>query len=405
MTTLVKEDIRTRVYDETALAFSSGKRRILHEGGTSSSKTYSVIQFLIDLAQMTAVPITISIVSESLPHLKQGAMKDFFAILGESKENNRFFNLTESRYSRPDWKGVFEFFGADTEGKAEGPRREILFINQGEHVKWEVARQLDIRTKRFTILDWNPSAEFWVYQYETSPGVMVPGWLRNGREENAYCHSTYLDALDVLPEQTIIDIEAYKDTDPNWWRIYGEGELGRIEGLVYPFFEQVDELPKGEVTVGLDFGFRDVTAVVKNVTIGDSLYSEEILYASDLTNDEIARQMDLAGLRPYEIFADSAEPKSIEEIYQKGFNIKPAEKGPGSVEYGHQKVLQYKQYWTKSSTNCIKEQRNFRYVQDKEGKYTQETVHKYSHGMDARRYPVATRIVSVRRKSKHSMSM
>ena len=130
--------------------------------------------------------------------------------------------------------------------------------------------------------------------------------------------------------------------------------------------------------------------MVKNVIAGENLYSQELIYETNLTNDEIALKMEELGVQKNfdEILAESAEPKSIEEIYRYGFNIKPCPKGPGSVEYGHQKIRQYKQFWTKDSTNCIKEQRNFRYVSDKNGKLTEKTTHIFSHGMDARRYGV-----------------
>ena len=258
-------------------------------------------------------------------------------------------------------------------------------MNEGNNIPWETARGLDIRTSRYTIVDWNPVGEFWAHEF----------WLNDAN--STYVHSTYLDARDVLPKQTVEDIESYRDKDPNWWHIYGLGLVGKIEGLVYPYFDQVDELPAGDIQYGLDFGFSDDPAVLTaNVLIGDKLYSKELMYATGLTNDVIARNMDLLGLRDQhaEIFADSSEPKSIEEIYRKGFNVKPCEKGPGSVEYGIQKVNQYKQYWTKGSTNCIKEQRNFRYIPDKNGKLTEKTTHKWSHGMDSRRYAVSSRITS-----------
>jgi phage terminase large subunit len=167
--------------------------------------------------------------------------------------------------------------------------------------------------------------------------------------------------------------------------------MGKIEGLVYPFFSQVDALPPGDVFYGLDFGFSDDPAVlVRNVIQGDSLYSEEMIYQRGMTNQDLAARMKELGVRTAhdEIWADSAEPKSIEEIHQRGFNVKPCVKGADSVEYGHQRVRQYKHYWTKNSVNCIKEQRNFRYVADKDGKFTEKTTHLFSHGMDARRYGV-----------------
>lgn len=386
----------TRIFKEILQAWVGGKRRSLLEGGTAATKTWSALQALILIAQEAIEPLLLSVVSESLPHLKRGAIRDFFNILGESQDTNPYYNKTECMYSRPDWKGKIEFFGADDASKVKGPRRDILFINEGNNIPWETARGLDIRTSRFTIVDWNPTSSFWAHEF----------WLN--QPENAYCHSTYLDAKAVLPAQKVADIEAYRERDPNWWNVYGLGLLGKIEGLVYPFFEQVDSLPPGDIIYGLDFGFSEDPAVlVANVFVGDKLYSKELIYQTGLTNDVLARNMDLLGIRQHydEIFADSAEPKSIEEIYQKGFNIKPCEKGQGSVEYGIQKVNQYKQFWTKDSLNCIKEQRNFRYIADKNGKLTEKTTHKWGHGLDARRYVVASRREASRTRpqSKHSV--
>ena len=378
----------TRVFKDILAAWVGNKRRCLLEGGTSSSKTYSCIQALIVIASEAKSPLLISIVSESLPHLKRGAMRDFFNILDESPDNNPYFNKTEGVYRCPSWKGQIEFFGADDQSKVRGPRRDILYMNEGNNIPWETARGLDIRTSTFTIVDWNPVGEFWAHEnWMDDPGT-------------SYSHSTYLDAKAVLPAQTVADIESYKDKDPNWWHIYGLGLIGKIEGLVYPFFEQVDELPPGDVGYGLDLGFSDDPAVlVANVIQGDKLFSHELMYKTGMTNDVIARNMDLLGIRTNydEIIADCAEPKSIAEIHAKGFNIKPCEKGQGSVEYGIQKVNQYKQFWTRTSLNCIKEQRNFRYVTDKDGKLTEKTTHRFSHGMDARRYYVSSQITRAHR--------
>ena len=378
--------LATRLLGETLQAFGSGKRRCLHEGGTYSSKTYSILQALIVIAREAISPLLISVVSESLPHLKRGALRDFFELLKESQDTNPYFNKTECMYSRPDWKGRIEFFGADDASKVRGPRRDILFINEGNNVPWETARGLDVRTSRFTIVDWNPVSEFWVHEH----------WQND--TENVYIHSTYLDARAVLPAQKVADIESYRDKDPNWWNVYGLGLLGKVEGLVHPYFEQVDDLPKGDVFYGLDFGFTDDPAVlVANVVVGDALYSKELIYQTGLTNDVLARNMDLLHVRQNydEIWADSAEPKSIEELHLKGYNVKPCEKGQGSVQYGIQKVNQYRQFWTKDSVNCIKEQRNFRYITDKDGKLTEKTTHKWGHGMDARRYAVSSTFKTV----------
>jgi phage terminase large subunit len=331
------------------------------------------------IAKHAKSKLLISVVSESLPHLKRGAIRDFKNILGEAFDDNAY-NKTEQTYHFKN--ADIEFFGADESAKVHGPRRHILFINEANNVPWDTARGLDIRTSKFTFLDWNPVSEFWAHEH----------WI--GKPENVYIHSTYLDALDVLPAEVVKNIESNKN-DPNWWNVYGLGRLGKIEGLVYPLFGQVNELPHGEMFYGLDFGFStDVTSLVKNVIIDDQLYSQELIYERGLTNQDIAVRMTELGVVKHsdEIFADSAEPKSIEEIYQRGFNIKACAKGPGSVEYGHQRVRQYKQFWTNDSLNCIKEQRNFRYILDKNSKLTDKTTHLWSHSMDARRYAIMGKV-------------
>ena len=303
-------------------------------------------------------------------------MRDFFALLGESPSSNPHYNMSEHIYDFG--KGKIEFFPADEPSKMRGGRRDILFINEANNVGYDAYRELDIRTKLFTYLDWNPVSEFWAHEN----GLI-------SRPDTKYIHSTYLDALNVLPPEVVKNIESNKDLDSNWWNVYGLGRIGKVEGLVYPYFEQCDELPKGDIFYGMDFGYsNDPSVLVKNVVLGECLYSHEIFYESGLTNDAICHRMDEGGVRRGydEIFADSSEPKSIEEIHRFGFNIKPCAKGADSVEYGHQKVRQYKQFWTRSSLNCIKEQRNFRYIADKDGKLTDKTTHQYSHGSDARRY-------------------
>ncbi len=368
----------TSVFEANLAAWHGGKRRAFNEGGTSSSKTFSLLQLLILIAQNAKRPFLISVVSESLPHLKRGCVRDFMAIMGDAFDGTRF-NKTEHIYKFG--LGTIEFFPADEPSKMRGGRRDILFLNEANNVSYDAFRELDVRTRLFTFADWNPVSEFWAHS---------EGWLT--RPDSAFIHSTYMDARSVVPPEIVKAIESNKDTDPNWWNVYGLGRLGKVTGLVYPTFEQVDAMPTGgQEFYGLDFGYSsDPTALVRCIIIGDQLYSEELIYEAGLTNDAIAHRMDEAGVKRNhaEIFADSAEPKSIDEIHKFGFNIKPCPKGADSVEFGHQKVRQYKQYWTKASLNAIKEQRNFRYIADKDGKFTEKTTHMFSHGQDARRYAV-----------------
>jgi phage terminase large subunit len=354
-------------------------RRAFNEGGTASSKTWTVLQILTLAAQNAKSPLLISVVSESFPHLRRGCIRDFFTILGESQDNNPRWSKTDHVYSFGH--GVIEFFSLDEPDKARGGRRDILFLNEANNNQYDSYLQLDMRTKLFTFADWNPTSEFWVHE---------KGLLQE--PENCYIHSTYQDAIHVLPPETVMAIEKLKTTDPNAWRIYGLGLMGKIEGLVYPNFGQCDALPPGDLFYGLDFGFSgDPAVLTRHVIQGEDLYSEEMIYQTGLTNQDLATMMKGLGVSTGrdEIWADSAEPKSIEEIHRYGFNIKPVAKGKDSVEYGHQRVRQYRQHWTKGSVNCIKEQRNFRYVADKDGRYTEKTMHLFSHGMDSRRYAIA----------------
>ncbi len=368
----------TLIYEQNAVAFNTkGIRRALNEGGTWASKTYSILQLLILINQYTKTPLLTSIVSESLPHLRRGCLRDFFNILGESQDNNPHFNKSDHVYDFG--LGKIEFFGADEADKLRGGRRDILFVNEANNITWNAWRELDTRTRLFSFADWNPTSSFWAHEYLI------------GKPENIYIHSTFLDALRVIPPDVITNIKRQGENDPNWWNVYGLGRIGKVEGLVYPSFEQVDELPKGDTFYGLDFGYSsDPTALTRNVLAKGALYSQELIYEAGLTNDAICHRMDELGVRRGhdEIYADSAEPKSIAEIHRFGFNVKPCAKGADSVEFGHQKIRQYKQFWVKSSLNGIKEQRNFRYIQDRDGKLTDKTTHQYSHLMDSRRYAV-----------------
>lgn len=385
MTTATQLTIKTtKVYEAILQAMKDGKKGILLEGGTYSSKTYSALQALIVVAQESPQRLDIDIVSESIPHLKGGCLKDFFNILEEATSNNPCYNQTDHIYRHPSWQGVFTFLSADNM-KALGMRRDILFINEGDTLFWETAKELISRTNIFIIIDWNPRSEFWAHEFYLND----PKW--------AYDHSTYLDALDVIPPGKREDIVDLGRKDPNYHNIYEMGLMGKIGGLVYPFFEQVDDLPEGCYFYGLDYGFSsDPTVLVKNVVIGDRLYSQEMFFDdSGLTNPDICQKMELLKIKNDPISPTPDEPKSDEEIRRWGFNVlEPVmgqTMGKGSVAFGVKKVNQHYQYWTKDSLNCIKEQRNFRFIKDRQtGEFTERTTHQWSHGMDARRYGVAS---------------
>jgi phage terminase large subunit len=378
----------TCIYEQNAAAWLSGtKRRAFNEGGTSSSKTYSIMQLLILIAGYAKSRLLISVVSESMPHLKRGAIRDFMELMGDQFHEN-CWNKTDKIYLFGN--GTIEFFSADEPAKLRGGRRDILFLNEANNIAYDSYRELDVRTRRFIFADWNPVSEFWYHENNLG-----------SQPENAYIHSTYMDVKSVLPPEIVANIERNRLTDPNWYNVYGLGLLGKIEGLVYPVFNQVPEFPPGGYEFfGLDFGYsNDPTVLVRCKIRGDELYSQQLIYQTGMTNDEIARRMAEVGVKKNydEIWADSAEPKSIEEIHRYGFNVKPVQKGADSVEFGHQKVREFRQYWTQDSLDCIKEQRNFTYIRDKDNKLTDKTTHRWSHGMDARRYGVIGAFAPVER--------
>lgn len=377
----------TSIFFQNLDAISDRDIRIaVNEGGTSSSKTYSALQVLIDISIHRTKPLLTSVVSESMPHLKRGAMRDFMILMGDRFDPN-LWNASEHIYTFG--AAQMEFFSADIPGKVRGPRRDILYLNEANNIPKPTYDELSIRTRRFEILDHNPVSEYWAHELKGKPHVR---WI----------HSTYLDAKHVLPAEVVQKIEAKRETDPNWWNVYGLGLVGNVEGLVHPLFQQVECLPDiGEPFYGLDFGYtNDPTTLVKNVIEPgrdggpSTLYSDELIYETGLTNQAIAAKMESLGVRKGydEIFADAAEPKSIDEISAFDFNIKPAPKGPDSIRNGIQVVNTYKQVWTKRSLNGIKEQRNYRYIQDKNGKYTNKPIDCYNHLMDARRYAMVGKL-------------
>lgn len=385
MVTETKQIILTSVFNQIMDAWLGGKRRVFLEGGTESSKTYSVMQLLrLILENWTGEPLLATVTSESMPHLKRGAMRDFLNIMGDDLIESQW-NRSDFVYTFPKSKCRLEFVSDDQPEKFTGGRRDIQFWNELNNIHRLSYMEGDLRTQRFTIADWNPYSEFWFHDDKLAD-----------ESGNVYIHGlTYHDAPEVASKRVIETVEGYKDKDPNYYRVHALGLTGSLEGLVYPLFKQVDELPEGDYFYGLDYGFAvDPTVLVKNVIIGDKLYSQEMFWDNTaLTNEGIAREMSLCGVKaPDLVRADRDELKSAEELRQLGFNVQPVDKAYYGREYRIKKVNEYYQHWTKDSLNCIKGQRNYRYIEDKEhpGRFTDKTTHQWSHGMTAREFAVAS---------------
>jgi phage terminase large subunit len=346
-------------------------------GGASASKTISILLWLIDKAQ-TNQGLLISVVSETFPHLKRGAMRDFLNIMEtHGYFQNKRWNKTDCIYEFPT-HSIIEFFSADQPGKVRGPRRDIMFINEANNVTYETYTQLEIRTKDIIWLDWNPVAEFWWYS-EVLP-----------KQDVDFLTLTYRDNEALTPEQ--VDALEVRKGNKNWWQVYGLGQLGVIEGRIYTdWLLDIENIPHEArlERYGLDFGYsNDPTAIVAIYKFNQGYILDEVCYQKKLDNHQIANILlnQDRGL----VIADSAEPKSIDEILSYGVSILPSMKGAGSVQKGIQFVQQQRISVTKRSINLIKEYRNYLWIPDRDGKYTKDSIPKPfdNHALDAIRYGI-----------------
>lgn len=367
-----------KIYDAVA---QQHPRVVSNRGSARSTKTYSILQFLDEILPYDKPGEVTSVVSETLPHLKKGAIRDYESIKGGDLKNNPAWSESEHTYTYPNGAKL-EFFSADASGKVHGPQRKRLFINECNHISYETYRQLAIRTSGTIFLDYNPTSDFWaIEKVESLPtSVMI--------------HSTYKDNP-FLSAQQVAEIESNKQ-DVNWWRVYGLGLIGRNEGVIFDF-EQVDALPEPDgyvETYGIDFGFTNDPTTICHTLIDTGrkvVYFDEICYQRGMLNADIAATMQAAGVpeRSTMIFADCAEPKTIEELCQYGYNVLPCYKATRKAEQ-LQMMRGYKIYFTKRSTNAIREARGYVWAQDKNGNPLNEPIAFNDHFMDAARYSLVS---------------
>lgn len=356
-------------------------------GGTSAGKTISILQLLIDDAQADKKPTLTSVVSESFPHLKRGAMRDFKNIMMDHKYwKDANWNATDYTYTFESGSRI-EFFSADQPSKVRGPRRDRLFINECNNIPYEAFDQLEVRTKEYIYLDWNPTSEFWFYER-----------LLGDYEDLDFITVTYLDN-EALDESIVKSIEARKGNS-QWWRVYGLGLLGEVEGRIFTGWKtDLDEIPHEARLVkrGLDFGYsNDPTAIVDIYEYNGGFILDEVLYRKGMTNSDIANHLKALNNQDVLMIADSSEPKSIEELHRYGIYVMGANKGQGSINQGIAFMQSQRISVTKRSTNLIKEYRGYMWTKDKS---TEEIVNKAqdfaNHLMDATRYALESYIPSV----------
>lgn len=364
-------------------------------GGTSGGKTYGILPILIDKS-IKKNGLEISVVSESVPHLRRGALKDFEKIMrstGRWVESH--FNKTHLKYTFHNGSYI-EFFSADQPDRLRGARRHILYINECNNITFEAYQQLSIRTSQEVWLDFNPTHEFW-YHTDVQMDEDFEEVVLTYKDNDALSESIVKEIEKAL-KKGYYDVNGSIDDESNvknkfwanWWKVYGLGLLGSLEGVVFSNWSQIEEVPNEAKLLGygLDFGYtNDPTALIAVYKIDNKVIFQELVYETKLLNQDIVDQLNYYNVKDNElIYADSAEPKSIEEIYRKGFNIKPVKKGSDSINFGISILQEQEILVTTSSVNLIKELRNYTWDTDKNGKKINKPIDAYNHAIDAARY-------------------
>jgi phage terminase large subunit len=350
------------------------------QGGSSAGKTISILILLIDKCIKTP-GLEVSVVSESIPHLRRGCVKDFLKIM---KETGRFipsnYNKTLLRYEFTNGSYI-EFFSADSEEKLRGGRRQILYINECNSIHYESYLQLAIRTSQDIYLDYNPSSKFWAHTEVI------------GQADTDFIVLNYKDN-EALPIEVVAMLESNREKAKtstyweNWVRVYLDGEIGQIEGTIFTDFEIIDKIPEDARLLGhgVDFGYsNDPCAVIALYKWNEDIIVDEIVYQTGLLNSELSNLLktnDVIG----ELYCDSAEPKSIQELKRMGHNARPVEKGKDSVNYGIQILQQKHMFVTRRSRNLLDEFSKYLWKKNRDGGYEKTPIDAYNHACDALRY-------------------
>lgn len=359
---------------------SCKKRLSIHQGGSRSGKTFSCVQVLAEwCAANPNAGWTISVVRKTFPSLRGSVLRDFVEVLtSQGWYTERNHNKTEQTYNL--FGNMWEFISVDTPDRIRGRKRQICYVNEINELSRDETYQLLMRTTEKFICDFNPSMEY-SYIYDE----LIP------RDDANFFVSTYRDNP-FLNKQTIAEIERLKDTDENYWRVFGLGQKGISRDTVFVTHTYKERPEQAKLLAyGLDWGYAtDPTALVAVYILGDlqgDIYIEEVMYETGMTNQDLAQYMRQLGItRSTEVIADSAEPKSIEELRREGFNVKPAKKGPDSVRAGIDIMRRRKLYVKADSVNVGKEFRNYKWKSDKDGRLMGQPIDLYNHAVDATRY-------------------
>lgn len=364
----------------------TARKRVI-QGGTSAGKTFGVIPILINKA-LKHPGTEISIVSESIPHLRRGALKDFLKIMvWTQRMEEKKFNRSLLTY-RFDNGSYIEFFSADQPDKLRGARRNVLYINEANNVDFESYQQLAIRTSNEIWIDFNPTSEFWAHTEvlkDTDAELLILTY-----KDNEALPTTIVDEIEKAKEKA--KTSSYWD---NWWRVYGLGQIGALQGGVFENWEQIDTIPNEAklLAYGMDFGFtNDPTTLTAIYQYNGKHILDEVIYQTQLTTMDLNNLMKQKGVvKGKSIYADSAEPKTIRELNNMGWSVKSSEKGRDSILFGIDKMQREEFLVTKNSVNIVKELRSYIWDTDRSGQRLNKPIDNYNHAIDGIRYYFTTK--------------
>lgn len=363
----------TVVFSKNLSAYEKGYRFVLNQGGSRSSKTYSIIQLLIFLC-LTNPNIKVSIVRKSFPSLRGSVLRDFIEIMTElNLYKISDHNKTEQVYTFPNRSSI-EFFSIDDSQKVRGRKRDICYCNEGNELSYDDFLQLSLRTSKTLFIDFNPSDnDGWFYDL-----------LKD--ERSHLIKSTYKDNL-FLSKELKTEIENLINVDENYYKIYALGERPIPNTRIYSHFQQIEQFSADDWCYGLDFGYNHPTCLVRSALVDNDVYVEELIYRQHLTSIDLIRLMNDLNIdkRKY-IYCDYSRPEIIEELKRSGYNAKDANK---DVKDGIMSLKKRRVFVTKSSTNIWKEYKSYSW-KTKGETILDEPVKLMDDSMDAIRYAVHT---------------
>jgi len=361
------------------------KRKKVIQGGTSAGKTFGILPILIDRCLRTP-NLETSVVSESVPHLRRGAVKDFLKIM---MYTNRY---KDNQWNRSTLKYTFnngsyiEFFSVEQPDKLRGARRNVLYVNEANNVPFEAYNQLAIRTSGDIWIDFNPTANFWAHKEVAN------------EDDADFITLTYKDN-EALSQTIVEEIELARDKAKtseywaNWWKVYGLGQVGSLDGVCIKQWNEI-ELPLEArlLCYGMDFGYsNDPTTLIGLYKYNDAYIFDEVIYQKKLLNSDISNLLSDNNITEV-IYADSAEPKSIAELKTYRHKVMPCTKGKDSIVYGINLINQNKIFITSRSTNLIKELQSYTWAKDREGNTINKPIDAFNHCIDAARYAMSSQL-------------